>query len=215
MQKNYFLEMIKSLREEEEVVLYDRILKTTQEEDQEVIAYLESAYQNETLNYPFLAPKFNADAAIWSAKTIYIAAQLVLYRQNPSKDLVALFPVDEIETSPETILSVDLCFRFMPSLLNQLKLIDSSDFLLEILENKLEKWHYSGINYSLKLEATDYKTILDNQCLEQLYLNRIIKYKNIKLAKIPLFYNKISSNMGIYSETYWEGFKLLNIDEQN
>ena len=57
MQKNYFLEMIKSLREEEEVVLYDRILKTTQEEDQVVIAYLESTYQNEILNYPFTAPK--------------------------------------------------------------------------------------------------------------------------------------------------------------
>ena len=213
MDKNYFLEMIKSLREKEEVVLYERILKTSKEDNIEVITYLKNTYHSESLNYPYSAPEFNQEAALWAAKTVYIAAQLILYRQNANEELEALFPADNIESNPESILSVDLCIRFMPSLIYQLKLIDSEDYLLGILESKLAKWHYSGINYHNIPGNSDYSIVCSNKCLEQLYINRIIKYKNIKLAKNPIFNNKIRANMGIYSEIYWKGFNLINIDE--
>ena len=94
------------------------------------------------------------------------------------------FSAFQFEVSPSSILSVDLCFRFVPEILRQLSLIDQEDLLISILEKHLKAWHFLVINYSLDLGEDDLDSILSNPYLQQLFLNRIATYKNIKLAKM-------------------------------
>jgi hypothetical protein len=41
-----------------------------------------------------------------------------------------------------------------------------------------------------------------------LYVNRIIQYKKLKLAKLPLFKTWIDANLGLYAQTFWANYKL-------
>jgi len=210
---NYFLDMIRTLRLNEEVILYRNILKIEENEKGKVIQFLSDQYQLEKLNYPFVVPEFNKEAAIWAAEVVYSAAQLILYRQHEEYELEDLFPKTTIEITPSTILSVDLCLRFIPTMIEQLKIIDSEDALLPILEKEIKKWHFSGVNYELHIEENDLNVIFTNPCLEQLYIDRIIKYKNIKLASNSLLNERIRANLGMFEKEYWSDFKTIRLNE--
>ncbi len=206
----YFLNMIKNLRQNEEVMLYDNILKFSEIEAENTINFLKKEYQNESLNFPFKHPDFDKNVALWAAKTVYIAAQLILYRENKSEDIPTLLPDFQSPISPSSILSADLCLRFLPDMLVQLKFFDSEDPLVEILEKILSQWHYSGINYPLAIEKLDFAVIDSDNCLKQLYINRIIENKKIHLAKLPHFKDTILANLGIYGKEFWKEFSLEN-----
>jgi hypothetical protein len=199
--------MIKTLRESEAVILYQNILKIEEEEKAKTVEFLSDQYQLETLDYPFVAPPFSGNAALWAAEVVYLTAQLILYRKHEAQELEDLFPKALFEINPSTILSVDLCFRFIPTMIEQLRLIDSEDALVPLLERALKKWHFSGVNYPLSLADNEFTTVFSTPCLEQLYLDRIVKYKTIKLANNPLINQRIQSNLGMFSKEYWSDFK--------
>ena len=101
------------------------------------------------------------------------------------------------------MLSADLCLRFLTPMISQLKLMNPEDKLVEILEGFLHQWHYSGINSSLEIEQLDFQIAHSNKCLEQLYINRIIEYKNKRLAKLANWKGLIKANLSIFSKEYW------------
>lgn len=212
---SYFLKMIRMLREQEETILYGNILAVSEAEAVEVSDFLQKEYWRESLDYPFTAPELDLKAALWGAKTVYIAAQLILYRENKDADLDALLPDFEGEVTPSTIMSADLCLRFLPDMLVQLKLIDTLDPLIEVLEEKLIRWHYSGVQYPLETERLDFEAIYGHACLKQMYANRIVEHKQVRLAKIPVFQQLIQANFGMYGETFWKDFKIeTTLNEQ-
>ncbi|OFY83686.1 MAG: hypothetical protein A3F72_12795 [Bacteroidetes bacterium RIFCSPLOWO2_12_FULL_35_15] len=208
MTSNYFLKTIQTLRKQEEIILFGNILLINDTEASEVVEFLKIEYHQEALEYPFEVPDFDADAALWAAKTIYTCTQLVLYRENRVSDLAFLLPDFSNELTPSAILSCDLCYRFMPEILVQLKIIDSEDDILPILEKQLLLWHYSGIHYPLETEKLDFQTISSNNCLQQLYMNRIIEYKKINLAKHQACKSWIEANLGIFTQDFWNELKL-------
>lgn len=195
------------LREQEEIVLYNNILQLDTTELPSIITFLKKEYTNEAKDFPYSAPIFNENAALWAAQTVYIAAQLMLYRASKPVELVELFPDFEGENTPAAILSADLYLRFLPDILIELKMIDSQDLLIEILEKILEKWHYSGVNYSLPMDKLNFDAVTSNLCVKQLYANRIITYKKIDLAKHPIFQPWIAANLGIFNNEFWKEFK--------
>ena len=208
MSASYFLKMIQNLRLHEDIMLYGYVLEMKEDETLEVINFLKSEYQKEALDHPFDSPDFDPDAALWAAKTVYVAAQLILYRENKETELELLFPDLTKETNAGTILSVDLCLRFLPDMITQLKLIDSQDALIPILEKHLYQWHYSGINYPLEIEKLDFKNINANRCIHQMYINRIIENKKISLAKHPDCKGLVKANLGIFAREFWNEFKI-------
>lgn len=207
MKQNYFLNMVQHLRQHEEVMLFGNILRIDEADAAETVAYLQEQYRAESLEYPYTAPPFDAAAALWAAKTMNMAAQLLLYRENKPDDLESLFPPFGREPDSAGILSADLCLRFLPDTLRELRLIDSLDPLILILENILLQWHYSGISYPLDLSKTDPETGLADPCVRQLYIDRIIHYKNISLAQHERFRNHISAALGLYAPGYWKEFQ--------
>lgn len=212
MPNNYILEMITTLREKEEVVLSSiNPLIPSDIEKKELGEYLSFAYLNESTEYPFTPPPFNAEAAIWAAQLVYTVAQFIVNRQTAEKSisLSHITEGDLFTCNPSTVLSTDLCLRFIPDFISQLKLIDERDKRIPLLEAQLKKWHYSGVQYTLPLEELNFELILSNDCLTQLYLNRIIKYKNISLAKHKAFNHLLKANLGIFESDYWNELNLI------
>ncbi len=214
MTANYFYKVIHNLRQYEEVMLYDNILIFNEEEEQKVIDFLREEYVLETKNYPNNAPVFNEKAALWVAKTVYLAAQLILYRKNNDHDLSKMFPNFENEIDNSAVLSADLCLRFLPDMLVQLNIIDNEDKLIEILENILVNWPYSSIKYKMPKAALNFNKLLMNKCTEILLINRIIENKRIDLALMPEIKPIIAGHLGIYATQFWNEFNIeKSIDE--
>lgn len=199
--------MIKHLRTNEEVMLYNNVLEIAENDSKEVIAFLENEYKNESFGYPHSCPAFNREAALWSAKTIYNAAQLMLYREHKEADLSLFLPGFNDDPAPSEILSADLCFRFLPDILIQLKFIDGEDKLITLLERHLTAWHFSGVNYQLNIERLNFEKIKSDLCLHQLYVDRIILNRKIQLAKHSAFINLIAAGLSIYAQELWKEFK--------
>ena len=204
---HYFLKMIRHLRQQEETMLYSNMLVISEKEADETIDFLRGEYEAESLDYPYEAPEFCPEAALWAAKTIYIAAQLLLYRENKNEELATLLPDFPGEADASAMLSADLCLRFLPDTLFQLRLIDSQDLLIEVLESKLHAWHYSGIHYGLDVEKIDLTSIASDLCLQQLYVNRIISGGKMQLAMHPAFTEVVKANLGIFAGDFWSDFK--------
>ncbi len=201
--KNIFFEMLQILRLDESVILTGKMEMISASEENESVTFLRKEYEIETLNYPFEAPKFDAKAALWAAKLIYVSANLLLYREQKLSELSQTIVNYEHEIDPSAILSADLTLRFLPQLILNLELIDREDELIEILQNILANWPYSGMQLDTLDLNTNLEIIKSNKCLNQLFCNRIIQYKNINLAKNPLFSATINGNLGIYKKEFW------------
>ncbi|WP_052599572.1 hypothetical protein [Aureispira sp. CCB-QB1] len=203
---NLFLKMLLNLRQEE-VMLYGNLLSVQDSEVEDVIYFLETEYQEESISYPHETPDFHPQAALWAAKTVYFASQLILYRENQPKELVSLFPSFEGVITPSAILSADLCLRFIPSIITKLKIIDAEDPLVDILENIISIWHYSAIGYSIEYTNINFSTIPQSPCLYQLYIDRIIERKVHSLAELAIFKAGIQASLGWHSQLFWSDLK--------
>lgn len=199
----YFYDAIYGLRQHEEIVLHDKLLQYIPEDEVLVQNFLQIEYDNESLNYPFSPPAFDAAAALWAAKTTYTSCQLILFRENKEAELPLLLPAYHGGKDAGAILSADLCLRFLPQIVRQTKQVDPDDQLIEIIDAHLSLWHYSGIGYSKAvLDVND--AIFNNDCLLQLYADRVVEKKDIDRAKqVPLL-QKIKADMGIFSSVFWK-----------
>jgi len=205
--ENYFLKMIQNARTNEDVILYGNILNISNEDYNKAVIYLEKEYNREALSYPFVCPPFDANAAMWGAKTFYLATQLWLYRENPVDDLKALLPAYNSEINAGAILSADLLLRFLPNVITQLKLVDITDDLILILEDFMKTWHYSGIPYLSSYDGLDFNIVQSDNCLKQLYVNRIIDFNKIEWTSCPELKETILSNLGIFGNKLWAAYK--------
>lgn len=216
MSEQYFLDMIVQIREKEEIVLYDSKAVAGEEENEKVLAFLATDYERESISYPGVAPVFDGGAALWAAQVLYQAAQLVLQRDDHPQKLEERFPPYDGEMTASAVLSADLCLRFLPPLMVQLKMINSEDALMSILEKILRIWHYSGIAYRDEEMIPDRSIAHTNACLEKMYVNRIIATKNLSLAMAPGFRELVKADLGIFGDELWNSFKTATaIHEQH
>jgi hypothetical protein len=205
----FLVNTIRHLRQQEEILLFGNLFEIDESDKQATVAFLREEYQSEALDYPFHAPEFDAEAALWAAQTVYTAAQILLYRQHEVADLPALLPDFLLDTTPSRILSADLTLRFLPDMLSQAQYLDPEDAVIPLLENKLIQWHYSGTTAKLPLEKLDFRYIADNECIYQLYTDRIIQYKNIPLASHAAFVSQVLASLGDHIDAFWSELSLL------
>jgi MoxR-vWA-beta-propeller ternary system domain bpX4 len=205
---HYLLQNIQHIRENEEVLLYGKTLRISEKDQEETTAYLLAEYLKESFDYPYQAPAFDAPAAFWGAKTVYYAMQLMLHRELHTEEAATLFTHYEGLISPSAILSADLTLRFLPSIINQLKLIDPEDGLIMILEELLQVWHYSGISYSLETSRLGFDIIVSDKCLFQSYTDRVIEYKKVLLANHDALASAIRGSLGIFGQEFWKDLEV-------
>lgn len=202
-----FVKMITDLRQHENIMLYGNLLVSSAPEDEEVSAFLKSEYQKEALAYPGTVPVFDTAAALWAAKIVYVTAQLILYRENKEVDILSLLPDHAQTITPSGMLSADLCLRFVPDMLLQLKMIDSEDILIAHLERQMQLWHYSGIKYELATDDLDFTVVMESPCLHQLYIDRIIEYRKLELATHLACRDSVLASLGDHTDKFWKELK--------
>lgn len=201
--KSSFLDTIYHLRTIEQIILTDKLITISKGEENDTISFLETEYERETLEYPGTAPKFNSDAALWAAKTVYLAAQLLLHREHKISDLDLLLPDFNGIQDESAILSADLCLRFMPQILAEMKRIDADDLVIPILEKHLYYFHYSAIGFEIEIEKINFDIVATNDCLQQLYIDRIVHRKAIKFTESDFIKKQLEIGFGDYKKIFW------------
>lgn len=174
---------IQHLRLHEELLLHGLLAPALEKDTAELSSFLAEEYATESINYPHTPPPFDPEAALWAAKILYTAAQLLLNRQHEAGDLPKLLPPYPQALTEGAILSADLSLRFLPPIIDQLQRIDPEDPLIPLLENLLLPWHYSGIGHPLPIEKLNFEPLSGMFCLRQLYIDRVIELKNRALAE--------------------------------
>ncbi|MEN2398609.1 hypothetical protein GKZ90_0002365 [Flavobacterium sp. MC2016-06] len=202
--KRPFLDTIYHLRTIEQVILYNKLMTISKEEEKETISFLETQYERETLDYPCQAPKFSATAAFWGAKTVYSAAQLLLYREHKIEELDVFLPPYNGEINASVILSADLCLRFLPQVVMEMKRIDAEDAAIVILEKHLEYFHYAAIGFDVVSENINLEVVFSDPCFKQLYLNRVVERKAKKTAEIETVKGALMAGFGDYKQVFWK-----------
>jgi len=204
-----FLHTISNLLTEGHVVLYNNVFDNTDKEKDEVSTYLQELYKKAQLNHPYKSPSYDIKAGIWAAELIYNALQLILFRNHKESDLEKYISDFVGEFTPSSILSVDLCFQYLPDILKQLTMLHPNDPLVEVLERQLHIWHFSGIAYPTDPEKCNLDQIKSDPCLLQLYVDRVVKYKHVKIAKVPFINQHLKSCFGEYATDFWEDFNTV------
>ncbi|MTH15537.1 hypothetical protein [Flavobacterium sp. LC2016-01] len=201
--KTPFLDTIYHLRTIEQVILYDKLITIAQTEETEAALFLETEYEKEVLEYPGIAPNFNSGAALWAARMVYLATQLLLHREHKMKDVKELlsFYIGAVDAS--AIISADLCLRFLPQIIAEIRKIDPEDLVIDILEKHLIQFHYSAIGSDLDTENINFDAVAANDCLLQLYIDRIVQRKSIKWAQSDFIKKQLEIGFGDYQKLFW------------
>ncbi len=201
--KTPFLDTIYHLRTIEQIILYNKIMTVSRSEEIDTTSFLETEYENEILEYPDVAPKFNPDAALWAAKTVYSAAQLLLFREHKISELLEFLPEFHGEIDASALLSADICLRFLPQIILEMKRLDADDLVIPILENHLVQFHYSVIGYEIDIEKINFDILAVNDSLKGLYLNRIVERKAVKFAEPDFIKKQLEIGFGDYKKVFW------------
>ncbi|MFB9076601.1 hypothetical protein ACFFLS_25320 [Flavobacterium procerum] len=200
-----FLDTIYQLRTIEKIILYNKLLSISKEEETETILFLENEYDKEVLEYPGIPPVFNADAALWGAKTVYLAAQFLLYRELSFEDTNTLLPHFKGKKDASAFICADLCLRFLPQILAELKRLDADDPVISLLEMHLLNFHYSVIGFEIETAKINFDEIASDDCLLQLYIDRIVERKALKFTESDFIKKQLEIGFGDYRKLFWAG----------
>ncbi|MFL9838386.1 hypothetical protein ABS768_12795 [Flavobacterium sp. ST-75] len=202
--KQPFLETLYKTRTIGEIVLYNERSDIPRSEKAAALDFLKSEYERESTDYPYLAPVFDDEAALWGATTLYYAAQLYLYRKDETSQLTTILPDYSKEPNASALLSADLCLRFLPQIVAMLKAADPEDLLIPVLNKHLEKFHYSVIGFDANLGNFNFSILNTNQCFKQLYLDRIIERRDIAFAGNDQVKQWLNECLGDHKKIFWE-----------
>lgn len=198
-----FVETIYLLRTSCEFNIKENIFKVSKTEEKEVLDFLAMEFDEEKTYCSDINLLFDSKAALWASMIVYYSGQLVFYRENSIKDIEEMLPSFNIDYTPSAVLSADLCLRFLPDIIDKLKSINSDDKIIPILENFLRKYHYSGIGHSLDLIDENFENYFNHPALKLMYLSKVVKTKDTKLAQNNLLKQELKNYMGNYKTEIW------------
>ena len=140
-------------------------------ESAKVLADFDGVYRLELAHRP---PELNRAALLWGAKQVRRAASLLTYREaEPEQLQQALNDTCPESVSASVVYSVDLTYRFLPDLLRLARAASPQDPLVLILKEWANQWPLSSVGIS-DVTVTSPLTWLDDPCLRQIYVDRIL-----------------------------------------
>ncbi|WP_431215285.1 hypothetical protein ACQ86N_11565 [Puia sp. P3] len=226
---NHFLQTIRHLREQEEMLVYDRLITATRSEEEAVGDFLRKEYEMESVGFPGNPPAFAQAAAVWAARIVYDASQLLLFRDQNEKDLERLLADYPAPIDAAAVLSADLCLRCLPDVIAKTREINPDDVLVSVLEDLLKKWHYSGVGYfrggiagdgpaavsggAAVDEVFDWGPVLANDCLRRLYTDRVIRGRVTAFANSRALRSDVRAALGDHADYFWK--ELREYDESD
>jgi hypothetical protein len=199
---------LNDLLEKGHIVVSNKIIKFEKEDLHESTALLKNYYNEDKLGMPYNAPEFLPSAVLWSAAYLYYSVQLAMLRNLDDDTVITLLQDYSEKISPETIYSVDLCFRYLPRLLDFIKGLAPDDMLVKCLEKTVVNWPFSSVGIRLE-EDFNIEIILKHNSLSAAYIDRIIKCKDIKRINSKEVIILIEEALGGYADKLWPEFLYL------
>ncbi|MGK0186117.1 MAG: hypothetical protein ACI9R3_001900, partial [Verrucomicrobiales bacterium] len=141
----------------------------------------ETAWRND---FPGAAPGFSLDASYWAAGIVYRAAQFFSARDLPAEAVYADLstPCPLASNTIEASYSVDLTFRYLPSLYKLAAARASADPLVTELQKLADTWPLSGVGIpASEIRGGNVTALLHHPGHLQLYVDRIIEAKAFDL----------------------------------
>jgi MoxR-vWA-beta-propeller ternary system domain bpX4 len=170
-------------------------------------AYLHSVYLDDALDMPDAPPQYLESAALWAAQFLYHALQCTILR-NLDDETVNKLLEDYPETiTPESIFSVDLCFRYIPNLFSLAKGLAPDDVLVKILKKNALFWNFSSVGMDLGSDV-QHGIVLEHPSLRIAYIDRIIQIKDIKRVNTEQIKELVQAALGNYTTQIWSDFDL-------
>lgn len=205
MEQNSFYDTIVHLRQNEEVVIFSDKMQISKLEERLITDFLRHEYQQESTNYPHVAPEFSPQSALWAAKLVYSVVYLHFFRHQSSNEVISLLRPDTEQPSAAQMLSADIVLRFLFPLYLELKNADPQDLILPEIEKSLKAYHYSAIGTDIEICEETIKNLFQNLCFKQLYLDRVAYYKLTNLSKLDEINKGLKENFGKHVSKFWLG----------
>lgn len=167
---------------------------------------LEQQYERDILRMPYEAPSFSQEAALWAAKYLYVATQLMMLRDEDAETVIRQLPVFPELISPKAIYSVDLTFRYLSDLFDLARGLAPEDLLVLTLQKTAVDWPFSSVGMSIKTEV-DPGIVLDHPSLRYAYIDRIISARDNSRLEHPAIAELVQEALGGHASTLWPGFQ--------
>ena len=199
-------QFIQDIIQQGKVVVAGQVIPFTQEDVEQATQRLHECYEHQLPELTGPVPAFQPEAAVWAAIFLYRAVQLTMLR-NLGEDVVnGLLTPFNGTVSPETILSVDVSFRYLPNLLTLAKGLAPEDALVKQIQAAAIQWPFSSVG--MKVEGNmDVAMILNDACLRRAYIDRIIEARDKNRCDNVLVNEYIKEALGDYGPVLWPGWE--------
>lgn len=162
-----------------------------------VLRELEAHYR---LDMPGELPPLDINAALWAAKIFYRACQFAAYRYVDAATIEReLSQPCPSEDSPAVQYSVDLLFRFLPSLLRFSKTAAEEDVLNKCLMSLAQQWPLSSVGVDGAANA-DLNMLVEDVSLRAIYVDRIISTEDLSRLNDPRVADAVRGAIGLHED---------------
>lgn len=199
---------IQDLVQQGKVTVAAQIVPFSEEDIQRSIACLQLLYNNNAKELTGAIPAFDAGSALWAATYLYRAVQLAMLRSAGDDTVNELLTPFTGPETPETIVSADLCLRYLPDLLSLAKGLAPGDILVQRLQETAAQWPFSSVGLSIPI-TKDITILLQHTCLRQAYIDRIIATRDAARSNHRQVNEYLTEALGNHSHTLWPGWQPL------
>ncbi len=167
------------------------------EETRSVLETFERSYRADLPGNP---PAVSEKAMLWGAVTTFYVSSFLAHR-DASEEVIRKTLSDPCPeaNSPSVCYSVDLTLRFLPDLVRLARAASPSDPLIDVLTSLARQWPLSSVGIA-GADPVDLTSVLNDDCLLQLYADRIIATKDRSRLHEPRVRDKIRTSIGLHSE---------------
>jgi hypothetical protein len=164
---------------------------------------------DESAALPGSPPAIDNQAAMWGLKAVFTVSSLIVHRRltvAAFEPVLVFRHLKPVTTS--VIYSVDLTLQCVPELHRMALALAESDPLCDVLEHLGRSWPLSsvGLRFRAGHEPDDQTigdavtTLWQNDCLRQLYLDRITEREALERLNAPLVRDAIRAILGLHHD---------------
>jgi hypothetical protein len=196
---------IQDLLEKGQVTVAGQLIPFGEEDIQQSLILLRQYYEEDKLEMPLAAPEFSSEAALWGARYLYHATQFAMLRDLGEEQVKAYLTDFPGPVTPEAMYAADLALRYLPDLLHLAKGLAPDDVLVACLKHTLVQWPFSSVGQE-GIGEVNQEAVLAHPSLKYAYIDRIIKYKDIKRANHTQVAALIGEALGGHVQKLWPQF---------
>lgn len=158
------------------------------------------------------APSASPEVVRWSLLTFYRACQFFVFRDVAPRVIATDFTKRCPQPpSPQTHYSADLAFRFLPDLFKLARAASADDPLVTALRDLAVHWPLSSVGVA-ELGPVNIGGFIDDPCLRQLYLDRIIERRDVSRLEDERVRAGLRQTIGLFPELAPEISRALGLD---